>query len=123
MIEAIKRRLDAIHLRLTKALKRAKTPLTGKGRMMELYEGIRASAGANDKEAIRTYLAALIQNAPGVWNGQYHKTVELILLCQYLLVSPENTREIAAARYRLERVVDERHEIGQRILVDFLALP
>lgn len=120
MIQAIKRRLDILHTRAATCFKRVKKPFTGMGEMMELYEGILAAAKAADKEAIKTYMTAITQQMPDTWHRHYHKCVELVLLCQLLLINAENTREIAAARYRLEKILNEDHEIGQRIRAEFL---
>ena len=107
--------LNTVHVSGTTWLKRMKRRLLPKGKMMQIYEQIERAVRLGNVDSIRLILSELKTGLPEFWTPHYTKYVELILLCQYLVISPENDEAKSAALFRLKRVLDPSHEIGRRI--------
>ncbi len=97
-------------MKLSKFLKRLVKP---EGEMMTIYHSIYAAHHCSDTPRIKEILAELKANPQEFWRPHYNKTVQLILLCEYLIVQNPAARK--AALFRLRLALDPFHELGRRI--------
>lgn len=113
LVASSERAIGTTHVAATTWLKPLKRFFRGKGEMMKAFEAIEDAYYAADIQTLRGILEVLKADPPPFWCPRYQKTVQLVLLAQYLLTT--NPRAKSAAKFRIQLTLDPAHELSRRI--------
>lgn len=114
-MDGLKDRLTTLHWFGAKLLKPVRRRFTGTGRMMAIFQAIRAATARGDLETVRAVLNSLQDSYPDLWSRQYTKHNQLVALCR-LIVAPTPIEKTRTYYTLLPLLEDETHELTREIV-------
>jgi hypothetical protein len=105
--------IETVHVKTATLLKPIKC-IFGRGRMIQIYEGILAATEMNDRVSVRAIWYKLLACEPPFWSPHYTKHMQLTLFCKYCLATDEKIKAVLYSEL-LWLLTDDAHELTRRM--------